>query len=129
MFEALERPIEVTLNEDGEPDAFVLDRFEYEIHGQPQVTFTRTPWWEQAAPASPAPVSSAPVSSVSAPSATNTLSATNTASRVPGQLIPDRIDTELWSVDAARELDQQDLTRYDLRRDTDGAWYLAAAWR
>lgn len=39
---------------------------------------------------------------------------------------PARIDTELWRVDAVRDDDEP--TRYDLRRDADGRWTLAIAW-
>jgi hypothetical protein len=37
-----------------------------------------------------------------------------------------RIDTELWRVDASRGGEEQ--RRYDLRRDADGTWVLALDW-
>lgn len=39
---------------------------------------------------------------------------------------PERIDTELWRVDASRGGEEQH--RYDLRRNTDGTWLLALDW-
>ncbi|MWV32473.1 hypothetical protein [Rathayibacter iranicus] len=88
--DTFDSPIEVTLTDDGEPAAFVLERFEYDIIGQPQAHYTRSVWWD-------------------------------------GTSSPNCIDTEFWLVDAARDNDE--LTRYDLRRDADGTWYLTAAWR
>lgn len=90
MLETIDSPITVLLTRDGDPSGFILDRFEYDIVGQPQAHFVRRPWWDAGA-------------------------------------APDRIDTEIWRVDAGRTRD--DLTRYDLRRGTDGAWFLAATWR
>lgn len=90
MIEVIDAPIDIVLTADGEPASFILNRFEYDIHGQPQAHYSRAPWWNAAA-------------------------------------APDRIDTEYWRVDAGRTI--EDLTRYDLRREIDGAWYLAAAWR
>jgi hypothetical protein len=37
-----------------------------------------------------------------------------------------RIDTELWRVDASRGGEEQ--RRHDLRRDADGTWVLALDW-
>jgi hypothetical protein len=86
----MDSPVEVTLSPEGDPSAFILDRFEYDIVGAPQVYFTRQPWWGN-------------------PTA------------------PDRIDSEFWRVDASRP--DQELIRYDLRRDPAGAWFLATSWQ
>lgn len=48
MPEIINKPVTVELSEDGEPTAFILDRFEHTILGQPQAIFTRTAWWETA---------------------------------------------------------------------------------
>lgn len=43
-----------------------------------------------------------------------------------GAASPARIDQETWRVDAIR--DEEEPTRYDLRRDAEGGWTLAVAW-
>ena len=42
----LDEPVTVELSDGGDPVAFIWDRFEYTVVGQPQVVFTRTRWWE-----------------------------------------------------------------------------------
>jgi hypothetical protein len=84
----------VDLSADGDPTAFVLDRFEHTIIGQPQAIFLRGRWWEQGS-------------------------------------VPNRIDVELWRVDAVRAgltAGGEEQHRYDLRRDADGTWVLALDW-
>jgi hypothetical protein len=84
----IDTPVDVIVSATGDPTAFIWDRFEHTIVGQPQAIFTRHRWWETAA-------------------------------------IPERIDSELWRVDACRGgLPQH---RYDLRRGVDG-WVLALDW-
>lgn len=41
-------PVDVELSEDGDPTAFIWDRFEHTILGQPQAIYARTKWWETA---------------------------------------------------------------------------------
>ncbi|SFN49008.1 hypothetical protein [Mycetocola miduiensis] len=43
----IDKPVTVNLSPAGDPAAFILDRFEHTIIGQPQAIFTRTRWWEQ----------------------------------------------------------------------------------
>ncbi|PXA67327.1 hypothetical protein [Cryobacterium arcticum] len=46
MPQIIDAEVQVELSEDGDPQAFVWDRFEHTIIGQPQAVFTRTRWWE-----------------------------------------------------------------------------------
>jgi hypothetical protein len=39
-------PVDVELSADGDPRAFIWNRFEHTVIGQPQAIFTRTRWWE-----------------------------------------------------------------------------------
>lgn len=89
MATIIDAAVAVDLSVDGDPTAFVWNRFEHRIVGQPQALFTRQPWWM-------------------------------------GEASPARIDIETWRVDAARG--DEEPTRYDLRRDTEGLWTLAVAW-
>ena len=38
--------VDVILAKNGDPAAFIWDRFEHTVIGQPQAIFTRRPWWE-----------------------------------------------------------------------------------
>ena len=41
--------VDVILADNGDPTAFIWDRFEHTVIGQPQAIFTRRSWWETAA--------------------------------------------------------------------------------
>jgi hypothetical protein len=84
--EIIDDPVAVELSPDGDPATFIWHKFEYVVAGQPQVVFTRTPWWET-------------------------------------ERLPERIDTERWTLDAARAGDE--VRRYQLAHDG-GEWRLVA---
>ena len=44
MPQIIDTAVQVELSPDGDPMAFVWDRFEHTIIGQPQAVFTRTRW-------------------------------------------------------------------------------------
>jgi hypothetical protein len=90
----IDKPVEVELSPTGDPHAFIWDRFEHVIVGQPQAIFSRTHWWAN--------------------------------DQSYGMRSLNRIDTEVWRVDASRGGEEQ--RRYDLRRDADGTWVLALDW-
>ena len=46
MPQIIDATVQVELSADGDPRAFVWDRFEHTVVGQPQAVFTRTRWWE-----------------------------------------------------------------------------------
>jgi len=46
MPQIIDTTVQVELSPGGDPRAFVWDRFEHTIIGQPQAVFTRTRWWE-----------------------------------------------------------------------------------
>ncbi|MBG6059981.1 hypothetical protein RCH16_003438 [Cryobacterium sp. MP_M5] len=46
MPQIIDTRVDVELSADGDPCAFVWNRFEHTIIGQPQAIFTRTRWWE-----------------------------------------------------------------------------------
>lgn len=45
----IDADVTVVLSTDGDPEAFIWNRFEHTIIGQPQAIFTRTSWWETTA--------------------------------------------------------------------------------
>lgn len=49
MATVIDAPVTVTLSSAGDPAAFVWDRFEHHVQGQPQALFHRTSWWTGAA--------------------------------------------------------------------------------
>ena len=49
MPQIVDSPVEVVLADNGDPTAFIWDRFEHTVIGQPQAIFTRRSWWETAA--------------------------------------------------------------------------------
>ncbi|KAB1658501.1 DUF6504 family protein [Pseudoclavibacter sp. CFCC 11306] len=107
----IDEAITVELSHEGEPRSFVWRRFEYEIVGVPQSFFHRRRWWcaSQSSPAA------------SAVSAHPTTSAAATAC-APRQ----RVDQELWRVDASCTGD--DFHTYDLLRLPDDGWRLQLVW-
>ena len=48
MPQIIDAVVDVELSVDGDPRAFIWDRFEHTVIGQPQAIFTRTRWWEGA---------------------------------------------------------------------------------
>ncbi|TFB94111.1 MULTISPECIES: hypothetical protein [Cryobacterium] len=46
MPQIIDTQVDVELSADGDPQAFIWNRFEHTIIGQPQAVFTRTRWWE-----------------------------------------------------------------------------------
>lgn len=46
MPQIIDVPVDVELSADGDPRAFIWNRFEHIVIGQPQAIFTRTRWWE-----------------------------------------------------------------------------------
>ncbi|MFO7691244.1 MAG: hypothetical protein R6W83_11960 [Cryobacterium sp.] len=48
MPQIIDTEIDVVLTSDGDPKAFIWNRFEHTVIGQPQAMFTRTRWWEKA---------------------------------------------------------------------------------
>jgi hypothetical protein len=42
----IDAPVDVELSADGDPRAFIWNRFEHTVIGQPQAVFKRTRWWE-----------------------------------------------------------------------------------
>ncbi|MBC7762859.1 MAG: hypothetical protein H7201_13925 [Candidatus Saccharibacteria bacterium] len=49
MPQIVDSPVEVVLADNGDPTAFIWDRFEHTVIGQPQAIFTRHRWWETSA--------------------------------------------------------------------------------
>jgi len=45
----IDATVDVILAKNGDPAAFIWDRFEHTVIGQPQAIFTRHPWWETSA--------------------------------------------------------------------------------
>ena len=48
MPQIIDAVVDVELSVDGDPRAFIWNRFEHTVIGQPQAIFTRTRWWEHA---------------------------------------------------------------------------------
>jgi hypothetical protein len=46
MPEKIDAEVDVILSDEGDPTAFIWDRFEHTILGQPQAVFTRGRWWD-----------------------------------------------------------------------------------
>ena len=46
MPQIIDAVVDVELSIDGDPRAFIWNRFEHTVIGQPQAIFTRTRWWE-----------------------------------------------------------------------------------
>lgn len=48
MPQIIDARVDVELTSEGDPRAFVWNRFEHTVIGQPQAVFKRTRWWENA---------------------------------------------------------------------------------
>ena len=46
MPQIIDSPVDVVLGAGGDPRAFIWNRFEHTVVGQPQAVFKRTRWWE-----------------------------------------------------------------------------------
>jgi hypothetical protein len=72
MPEIIDTPVVVELSPAGDARAFIWDRFEHTVGGQPQAIISRTHWWAN--------------------------------DQSYGMKILNRIDTELWRVDASHKM-------------------------